>query len=106
MFIFRQRSEITDPRSVLANHICELLCVHRHGGDVSRALDTFSECYDLLHEVIRNFYECVHTEVPFAALYELRKHGKDNFDMTEEEYTAAVKVCEQAVGKYFFPENA
>jgi hypothetical protein len=104
MFVFKKRSEITDPRSILANYICELLCVHRYDGDVSRATWNFEQCHDLLHNVIHNFYECVDTEIPFVALYQLLKYGKDNFDMTEEEHDAAIEACKRAIDEYFFPE--
>jgi hypothetical protein len=104
MFQFKKRSEITDSRSILANYICELLCVYRYDGDVNRATWNFKQCYDLLHTVIHNFYECIDTEVPFVALYQLQEYGKDNFDMTEEEHDAAIEACKRAIDEYFFPE--
>lgn len=104
MLQFKKRNEITDPRSILANYICELLCVYRYDGDVERALDNFTECHDLLHDVIRNFYECVDTEIPFVAKYRLLKYGRENYNMTDEEYESAIESCNNAIDEYFFPE--
>lgn len=90
-----------DDRSEFANRICKLL-YNKHNGNVDEAIKEGKLIFDDLHEYVRNIYELIGNEIPFEIplMYynDLLTHGKENYDMSDEEYNKAIidtkKACE------------
>lgn len=99
MFDFDLESA-TDSRSTFANMVCKLL-VEKYEKDFYKAIENIEPIYESFFENVRNIYELVDERIPLFALYELKKHGKDNWDFTEEEYQEAINRALNACAEFY-----
>jgi hypothetical protein len=85
-----------DDRSDFANNVCVLLLQSVHN-DIDEALKQVKKIHDHFYENVRNVYELINTKIPLFALYELLKHGADNYGLSDVEYEAAKNSCIKAI---------
>jgi len=97
---FETDLENLDHRSVFANRIFKLI-YQKCNGDLDLATKEAELFYEELEELVRNFYEIVDTEVPLYALWYLKKHGKDNFGFTQEEFEEKIENATKACHLYY-----
>jgi hypothetical protein len=101
MFEFIGKDEEFDYRSEFANDVCRLLLKAKGFNFISN--EDIEPIYNHFEDHVRNVYELIDSEIPLFALYELRKHGADNYGFTEVEYQQAILNAQKACSEYFGP---
>ncbi len=89
-----------DSRSDFANMVCKLL-YEKHKGEVYNALLELPPIYDAFEAHVDNIYELVSDEIPLFYLYELNKHGADNWGFTDKEYAKEKKKALESCIKIY-----
>lgn len=100
MFIFDDKNSDFDPRVVFANNVCKIV-VQKNGGDIDKSLNDIKGIYDGFEGNVRNIYQFIDSKIPLFALYDLKRHGADNFCMTEQEYEDAISRTNNACVSYY-----
>lgn len=99
-FEFVTNREELDERSIFANAVCKLI-VTKNDGSLIASIREVESVYNMFSIHVRNIYELVDTEIPLFALYELNKHGSDNFMLTQEEFIQAKHNAVNACAEYY-----
>lgn len=100
MYKFKTDLDNLDERSDFANRICKMI-YQKNGGDIDASVKEAEPFFDDLYAFVRNIYECIDTEIPLCAYWELLEYGKDNYDFTEEEYQEVIQNSKDACVLYY-----
>ncbi len=95
-FNFEERSE----RAALVNLTCKLI-VQKCNGNLKQAIVEIETFYDLAVSNIRNLGELIDSEISLFFLFELCKHGADNYDFTQSEYLEAIEKTKKACKEFY-----
>lgn len=99
-FDFETNLKNLDDRSVFANKICKLI-YEKHDGDLIKSVEEATSYFVYLEQFVRNIYECIDSEVPLYAYYQLLEYGADNWDFDSTEYEEAKRKTEAACVFYY-----
>lgn len=91
-----------DSRSEFANKVCALI-YQKYNGDLEKCLKNIEPLYEDFFKHVRNIYQFVDSQIPLFFLYELKKHGPDNFDMNDQEHEKAIEITEKACSFFYKP---
>lgn len=100
--IFEFTSPLTesDERSEFANYACELL-VSKYDRDLTLTLNNVGPLYAHFDNNVRNIYHFIDSEIPLFSLYDLMRHGRDNWGLSDNEYnTAKQSALRACVSRY------
>ena len=100
--MFKNKEDVTDPRSILANNTSKII-LDKYS-NVARSIKMGKEMLEHFHETIENFYELIDDEIPFMKLCELMKDQKNkgkNFGLTPKEYELEVKEVTEFCLKFY-----
>lgn len=89
-----------ESREGFANIICKLV-YDRYEGNLESAVEAAEPLLEGLDRYVRNIYELVNNRIPLYALYNLKKHGADNYGLTDFEYEQAISAAEAACHEYY-----
>lgn len=99
MFNFKEVDKL-NYRSEFANAVFKLI-YEKHNGDLDKCLIDAKLLADYFREQVRNIYELVYSEIPMWSLLDLRQYGKDNYDLSENEYLDAIERTKEACKRYY-----
>lgn len=89
-----------DERALFANRICKIL-YDKHNGNPDEAIIDGKKIFEGMEKFVRNIYELVENEIPLYAYSRLLELGKDNYDLTQEEYESALDATIKACLYYY-----
>lgn len=96
---FVDKSEISY-RSKFANDVCQLI-IDKNNKSLIDSLKEIGDIYDHFEIHVKNIYELIDSEIPLFCLYDLIRHGRHNWHITEEEYAENKLTALRACSKYY-----
>ena len=87
-------------RQGFINRICEKVW-RVHNGNLAKILKSEQLLFEEIKEFVRNSYELVDEYLPLIWYCELKIHGADVFDYTEDEYNGQLNDCMLACIEYY-----